>query len=137
MVEIAFEYVGRNKEEVDCIYIYASMEDDSIFYNTFYSIKGNIVKAHKVNDYLSNNPATPEMNKKLLKIGTDFLDETSELFENHNREVPTLMKMTYKPKTKTFDNDIHYEKYFSDHLERTEVDGFNEWFEEMKSTKVN
>lgn len=136
MVEIAHEYVGRDKEEVDCIYIYASMENREIFYNVFYSIKGNLTKAHKVNDYLSNHSATPKMNKQLLRIGTNFLDDTSELFEKHNMEVPTLMKMTYKPKSGAFDNDINYDLHHSNHPERTEVDGFNEWFEEMKSTVI-
>jgi len=134
MVEIAHEYVGRNKEEVGCIYIYASMENKEIFYNVFYSIKGNITKAHKVNDFLPDDPATPSMNRQLLKIGTGFLNETSALFEKHNMEVPTLMKMTYKPKTGAFDNDINYDLHHSNHSERTEVDGFNEWFEEIKST---
>ena len=135
MVETSFEYVGRNKEDVDCIYIYASMEDDIIFYNVFYSINGHLAKANKVNDFLSNSPATPEMNKQLLKVCTDFLEETSELFEEDNREVPTLMKMVYNPKTGAFDNDISYKKHFSNHPERTEVDGFNEWFEEVKLQK--
>jgi len=133
IVETSFEYVGRSKEEIDRIFIYASMEDETFFFNVFYLIKGNLSKANTVNEYLTDNPATPEMNKQLLRVCTGFVDEISELFEADEREVPTLIKMTFEPKTGAFDSDISYKKFYSEHPERTEVDGFNEWFEDVKA----
>jgi len=44
MVEVGFEYIGRNKEEVDNVYIYASMEDEMYFYNLFYKINNIVVE---------------------------------------------------------------------------------------------
>lgn len=52
MVEVAFEYVDRNSEEVDNIYIYASMENEMYFYNVFYQINNTIVEKEFVNNVL-------------------------------------------------------------------------------------
>ena len=135
MVEIALEFVNRNKEEVDCVYIYGSMEDDCQFYNVFYNINGKLIELHLLNTISKEQyDLSDERVFKLLELGADFLEETSELFEGDEREVPTLMKMTYSPKTGAFDSDINYDLHYSDHPERTEVDGFEEWFEEIKSS---
>ena len=49
MVEIAYEYVNGNKEEVDDIYIYGSIEAGDFYYKSFYKINGQIVKMNNVN----------------------------------------------------------------------------------------
>jgi hypothetical protein len=53
MIEGAFEFIGNNKEEVDMIYIYGSMENQNPFFNLFFGINGTIIKIHKVNSVLN------------------------------------------------------------------------------------
>ncbi|WP_221417870.1 hypothetical protein, partial [Fulvivirga kasyanovii] len=68
----------------------------------------------------------------LLDQGGELLEEVITLFQENDREVPTLMKITFDPKTHAFNNDIIYEPQYTNHPDRTNVDGFEEWFEEMK-----
>ncbi|WP_320019769.1 immunity protein YezG family protein [Labilibaculum manganireducens] len=133
MAEIAFEFVNRNKNEVDKVYVFASMEADSLFYNVFYRIHELPTELHQVNNLLiAKCDISNSRINDLLRQGTDFLEEVLDLFENDNREVPTLMKMTYEPKTGAFNNDISYELNYSNHKDKTIVDVFKEWFEREK-----
>jgi len=131
MIEIAYEYVG-NAKEVDQVCVYVSIENKAYFYNVFYRIGGSLTKAHKVNEYLSVDSGTPQRNRQLLKHGVDLARVAGQLFSDYKRDVPTTMKMIYEPKTSSFSNDIGYELQHSNHPDRTEVDGFNEWFEAIK-----
>lgn len=134
MVEVSFEFVNRNKKEIDCIYIYASMENNSLFFNVFYQVNGELTKLNLLNVVSKEQyDLSDDRTFNLLDVGNDLLEETMELFEDDEREVPTLMKMTYKPKTGAFDNDIIYEPQYSNDKDRSNVDGFNEWFEEVKA----
>lgn len=133
MVEIAFEYIGRNKEEVDNVYIYGSMEDDVFFYNLFYEIKNSFVKKEKVNNFLTTKILdSGERIDSLLSIGNHALMHLADVFIEDNREVPTLLKMIYSPKTGGFDCDIIYEPQYSNHPEWTNVDVFENWYKEVK-----
>lgn len=133
MVEVAFEYIGRNREEVDKVYIYASMEDEIYFYNVFYQINNIIIEKEEVNDILINKIETSrERLRSLLSFGGRSLMDLSDVFIDDEREVPTLLKMVYVPKTGEFDCDIIYEPQYSNHLEWTNVEVFQNWFEEEK-----
>jgi hypothetical protein len=137
MVEIAFEYVGRNKFEVDGIYIYASMEEGDYFFNVFFNINGKLIDNHKINEVSVQKYDDSDARAfAMLRLGTKSLREVSKLFKEDNREVPSLMKMVYSPKTGAFTNDIIYELQYSNDPERTNVDGFQEWFEEIEHTTV-
>lgn len=134
MVEVAFEYIGRNKEEVDGIYIYASMEDEIYFYNLFYKINNQLVKKELVNDILTNKiDNSGEIIKSLLSFGGHALMDLSDVFADDSREVPALLKMVYQPKTGGFDCDIIYEPQYSNHPEWTNVDVFENWYKQVKA----
>lgn len=132
MVEIAFEYIGRNKEEVDNVYIYASMEDEIYFYNVFYQINNILVKKEVVNDVLIGKiEDSDEKLDSLLSFGGHALMDLSDVFTEDKREVPTLLKMIYSPKSRNFECDIHYETY-SSNTEWTNVSAFENWYKEEK-----
>lgn len=136
MVEIAFEFVGRNKDEIDAIFIYASMENNEFFYNNFYKVKGQLVKTHKINTISSQKyDLSSSRTFAMLNLGNKYLEETAKLFSEAGRQVPTLMKMTYYPKTGKFNNDISYDLHYSNDPNRSNVEGFNEWYTE--SEKAN
>jgi len=133
MVEIAFEYIGRNKEEAEGIYIYASMEKEIYFFNLFYKINNQLIKKDFVNQLLVNKiDDSDERIDALLDFGIQALQDLSALFKNDKQEVPTLLKMVYLPKTGGFDCDVSYEPQFSNHKTNTNVDMFNNWYNEIK-----
>lgn len=130
MVEVAFEYIGFNKEEVDGIYIYASMENEIYFYNVFYRINSIVIKKEVVNDVLINKTdSSPEKLRGLLRTGGNLLMDLSDVFIKDEREVPTLLKMVYSPKTGNFNCDVIYEQY-SKNPDWTNVSAFNNWYKQ-------
>jgi hypothetical protein len=138
MVEIAFEYARVNKEEVDAIYIFGSMEDYSFFYNVFYIVNNILTKKQDINEFLKYKvDDSSEQQQNLMRTGNKLLLETSTIFREDEREVPTLLKMIYFPKTGKFKCDISYELNYSNHPEWTNVDIFNKWFDEIKSQEID
>jgi len=135
MVEIAFEYIGRNKEEVEGIYICGSMENDMYSYNVFYQINKTKVKKQDVNNFLTQKVDTSsQMQHSLMGTGNEMLLDLSDVFINANREVPTLLKMVYHPQTGSFDCDIIYEPQYSNHPEWTDADVFENWYNQEKES---
>ncbi|MBC9931821.1 immunity protein YezG family protein [Chitinophaga qingshengii] len=133
MVEIAFEFVHHNSEEVDHIYLYASMEG-GCSYNVFYSINGQLVKLHKVNTVLKKPcDISTERMFRLLTQGNSYLKEMTALFQQDNRDVPTLMQLVYAPATGKLDNKISYGLQFTNSRTKTSKDVFDAWFEAVKA----
>lgn len=133
MVEVAFEYVGRNSEEVDHLYIYASMEYEIFFYNVFYQINNVVVEKELVNTVLhQKTDDSGDRIDALLSIGGHALMDLSDVFSDHARELPTLFKMVYAPQTGGFDCDILYENYGSD-PNWTNVSAFKNGYQEVEN----
>jgi len=133
MVEIAFEFVDNNDHEVEKLFIYASMEDSDLFYNVFYKVNGQLVYPNELNSVSKKKYDLSDTRTfSLLNTGNDMLEEVMDLFNEHSRPIPTLMKMTFEPKSGAFNNDISYDLHYSNDDERTNVDGYEEWFEKMK-----
>jgi len=137
LVEITFEFVNRNKSEIDVIYIYASMEEGDAFFNTFFKINGKLSKIKKINDVsIEKYNISDQRVFGMLKEGNKLLLNLIQLFNKNSREVPNLMKMVYHPKTGQFNNDLIYEKQYSYDDARTNVDGYQEWFNELNDHKL-
>lgn len=133
MVEIAFEFVGRNDQEVEKIFIYGSMEAELLYFDCFYKINGKIVETHEVNDVLTNKcDNSDQVVFQLHDLGIEFLQNTIDLFKEFKREVPTLLKMTFQPATSKFETEISYDLHYTNHLERLASDGLDEWISSEK-----
>ena len=131
MVELAFELVGWDKEEVDEVYVFGSMED-GYYYNTLYRINGTLVTTNNINTVSKRQfDNSSSRIASMLKLGSRELFKTANLFKEFDREVPTLMKMVYHPKTGAFDNDISYELHHSNKADKLEADVFREWYTEL------
>lgn len=50
------------------------------------------------------------------------------LFVNHNREIPTILKLVYFPKTGKIESCFGYEKNFSNSTTKTAQDVYEEWY---------
>jgi hypothetical protein len=135
MVEIAFEFVNFNKKEVDTIYVFGSLEADVIAYELMYRINGKLTAVHELNrESKKKYDLSDERVISLLRQGSGYLKEVRFLFKQDKREVPTLFKMVYYPKSGKFDNDISYKLHYSKHKEWTASDIFDQWVEEIRKS---
>ncbi|TGK87026.1 hypothetical protein EHQ24_05380 [Leptospira noumeaensis] len=135
MVEIAFEFVNFNKKEVDTIYVFGSLEGNIIAYELIYRINGKLAEVHKLNVASKKKYDLSDARViSLLREGGKSLKEVRELFLQAKREVPTLLKMAYFPKTGKLNNDISYDLHYTNHKEWTAGDIFNQWVEELKKS---
>lgn len=50
------------------------------------------------------------------------------LFVDYNREIPTILKLVYFPKTGKFESYFGYEKTFSNSTTKTAQDVYEEWY---------
>lgn len=132
MVEIAFEFVNRNDEEVEAIYIFSSFET-GYFYNIFYRINGSVVSINDVNEVSAQQYDISQSRLEgLLNTGSNMLAEMETLFKDHNREVPKSMKMVYEPQTGHFNNKMGYEYLYKNDPVKTADSIFDDWFDDVK-----
>lgn len=81
IVEIAFEFINYNDEEVDIIFVYGSMENLNPFFNLFYKINGTLIELHKINSVLKKQcDASSDKMFDLLDLGVEYLEKIAELF---------------------------------------------------------
>ena len=134
MIEVSFEYIGWNKEEVDSIHILCSTEE-SIYFHFFYSIGGNILERHKVNNYLKVKCNDSEEHQIAAdNIGISDLEQIISLFKAENREIPFSIKITYLPATNKMESIFDYESKLlgSDLMEE---DLLQQWIKSLKKSK--
>lgn len=134
MIEISFEYVNRNTEEIEQIFVFCLMEDDEYYFNVFYKINGSISFMHEVNQFSRMKfEISDERMFGLLELGLEYLSDMKTAFEYGQREVPTMIKIIFHPKTRKLESDFSYELQFSFDDEKTADDCFVEWVENKKS----
>ncbi len=135
MVEIAFEFVNFNKKEVDTIYIFGSLEGNIIVYDLVYRINGKLAVVNDLNQVSKQKyDLSDKRYYSFFKLGIGYLEEVRDLFIQDKREVPTLLKMEFYPKTGKFNNNISYDLHYTDHKTKIAEDVFNEWIEEIKKS---
>lgn len=132
LVEIGFEFVHNNSEEVDAVYILGLIES-GYFYKVFYQINGYLVKSHKVNEVSDMQyDIRNERAFAMLNNGNRVLENIEDLFRNDGREVPVMFKLSYHPKSETFNSDLNYDKTFTGHKTKTAQDVYEEWYSQME-----
>jgi len=133
MVEIAYEFVDRNEEDIDRIYVFGSIEARVYVYNVFFLINNQFVHLHEVNTVSTHHYNDSEGRiLSLLRIGNQTLIAVESLFKAYHKDVPTVLKMIYNPKTKEFDFELLYELQYSNDEVKIAGDVFKDWFEEVK-----
>ena len=128
IVELSFEYVDNNVDEVDTVYTIGLIEK-GYFFKTFYKINGQLAKSHKINEVSKKQydiSSTRAFN--LLNLGNEILMKIEKLFVDYDREIPTILKLVYFPKTGNFESYFGYEKTFSNSTTKTAQDVYEEWY---------
>lgn len=133
MVSLCLEYVESN---ADNIYIYASNENNSLTFNVFFSIKGQVVTTNEVNGVLSSQGIqiddSLERRRAILKIGVEDLKKIISICDKYNQPAPTEMKLVYDVNSNSLDANYQYENVYSD-SEKSTYDIFSEWINQIKN----
>lgn len=133
LVEITFEFAGYNDQEIEEIYILGSIEEDEAMEtNFFYRIKGKVVAKQSINDFLDKKTdLSRERQVQALKLQNEILEKLALAFKQDEREVPSVLKLTYEPPTNKFNCELAYGKIIGKNEIASFYDLFTTWKDEM------
>ena len=134
MISICMEYV---EDRADKVYVYASCEEGVIASRFCYMINNKYVKSHKLNDTVENEveryDVSAERNFMVLDILNKDIEKIQVLCKEHNRDMPTVMKLIYDVKSGNFKAEYKYDLVYTHDEIKTATHIFNEWFEEISN----
>lgn len=134
MVSLAFEYVNNDDKNVEGVFIIGSNEDEFVYYDCFFRINGNLLERHKINDTGQKYNVSDEAQLKFIKLANQDLKDLINLFKEYKKDVPTLIKMEYYPKTGKFDCNLDYDIHYSNKSDGTPHEVAELWFDELKKS---
>ncbi|UNL83221.1 immunity protein YezG family protein [Priestia koreensis] len=137
MISICLEYV---EDRADKVYVYGSCEEGITASAFFFLINDIYVKPHKLNDAVKGSDekydTSSTRNLMVLNILNEDIEKVSVLCKEHQREMPTEMKLIYDVKSGKFKAEYKYDfMYIHDDI-KTSDDIYDEWFEEVKKSKL-
>lgn len=101
--------------DIDCIYIYISLER-SVQYLVFFKINECLSLKHKLNEYAITKQidVSDENQRRLNANGNAIAQGIRASFQDDGREVPSSLKITYEPKTARLNSTMSYDKLLDD-----------------------
>ena len=129
MVAVCLDFVGY---KADKIYIYASAEGRVTSANHFYEIDGMVLRSGTLNKVSDEYDISPRMQWWVLDELTECLDDIIKLCEEHDRPMPTEIKMIYNVKKNSLETKYQYEPVYSNHKTNTAGVMFDKWYEQVK-----
>ncbi|QXE02888.1 immunity protein YezG family protein [Terribacillus sp. DMT04] len=137
MISICLEYVEDRAEKV---YVYASCEEGVISSRFFYLINNKYLECHKVNDAVEKGEyeydVSPERMLAVMRIINEDIEEIKALCNEHEREMPTEMKLIYDVNNGNFKAQYKYDLVYTNHETKTAGQIADEWFEEIRSNNI-
>ena len=137
MISICMEYV---EDRADKVYVYASCEEGVVSSSFFYLINNTYVECHKVNDALNNGEEEYNVSQDrqfaVLDIINEDVEKIKELCKEHEKDMPTELKLIYEVKSGKLQAEYKYDLVYSDDEVKTADDIAEEWFEEVKAKKL-
>ena len=134
MVEICLEYVEDRAEK---IYIYCSFEGVVQSCNFFYKVNGKVVKKSRLNDVIVDGQEEYDVSiprqRDVMAILNEDMVALRKLCEEHQREMPTQIKLIYDVAANSLDADYRYDIIYSNHKNKMADDILEEWFESEKN----
>lgn len=110
MVEICLEYVEDRAEK---IYIYSSFEGGVQSCNFFYKVNGKVVKKSRLNDVIVDGQEEYDVSIPrqcdVMEILNEDMVALRKLCEEHQREMPTQIKLIYDVSANSLNVDYSYD----------------------------
>ena len=132
LVQVCFEYVNFDSENVQKIFIYVSTELDTIWFNTFYKINDELHRKHKVGEKYDTSS---EMQYKLIEVANSINQKLIQNFRKHSKDVPTELRITYAVEGGKFNCDLKYDAVIADNPELDWHSLCEEWMESEKLSR--
>jgi len=130
MVSICLEYVEKRAEK---IYIYCSFENAMISSGFFYKVNGKIVKKNKLNDVIVDGQRKYDVSitrqKGAINIINNDIKFLISLSQEHQKEMPTQIKLVYDVITNKLKADYSYDNILGDDQGKTANDVLEEWYQ--------
>jgi hypothetical protein len=135
MVSICLEYVENRAEQ---IFIYCSFEEKVISSDFFYYINGEVVRKHKLNEAIDNYEfqydTSIERQKGVMNIINENIEEMIKLCEEHNKDMPSEIKIIYNVHNNSLKAEYKYDLVYSNQADKTADEVSMEWFEQIKTS---
>ena len=128
MVSICLEYVENFAEK---IYIYCSCENKIIYSDFFYCINGKVKEKHKLNDIINIYNTSGDRQDMVLDILIEDILKIMKLCKEHEKEMPTEMKLIYDVKKNSFKAEYRYDLVYSNDPVKISDHIAQEWFENL------
>ena len=132
MVFACMDYV---KGAADKVYVYISQEGRMTSSECFFEINGQVIQKHKLNLISSQYDVSPSNQEKCVVILVEDALQLKKLCEEHQRPMPTEIKMIYDVKKNSLDVKYKYDNQWLNHKTKSPDDIANKWFEEVKNSK--
>ncbi|WP_422935444.1 hypothetical protein [Sinomonas sp. P47F7] len=125
MIAASLEYAGNGVSDV---YIYASTENGSMFFDPFFVVDGEVVGRGKL---LNADTSIPRQ-RLLMKYGSIQLLRLWEAGTKYGRTVPSQLKLHYVVASGSLDAKYEYDAQHSNHRTLTVHDISGRWQDEIR-----
>lgn len=129
MVSVCLEYCY---EKADVIYILGSYEADMLSCHWFFDFAGEIIEKHKINTVSSKYEVTIQRQKQCMSVLMEDMKKIIALCKEHQRPMPTEIRLIYNVKTHKIDSRYNYEPVWSNHPTKMSTHIKDEWIQELK-----
>ena len=123
MVALCEELAGN--AAVDEICIHGSIEDGALSFNAFYITQGKVLTASKISKDVN-------LIKQFLREGCNDLERLSEVCKEHDRPVPTELRLRYKTASRSLDSHYEYNPICTLENDMLPSDVFRSWKESVE-----
>jgi hypothetical protein len=127
LVGVSLEYVG---EAASDIFVYASMENGTLYFDPFFVVQGVLVAKSKVPGIDTSIPRQ----KALVNFGTAQLKRLYDGCTELGVAVPTQLKLHYSAETRSLDSDFVYTPQYSNDTSLHNIDLSKKWQSEIRSS---
>ena len=116
-------------KDIDEIFVYGSIEEDAVSFNAFYRVQNNTVTASKLSSDI-------EMTKQFLREGCNDLVCLSEICNEHDKPVPTELRLRYNTGNKHLDTHYEYKPICTINNNLLPSDVFSSWVESVRKELI-
>ena len=131
MLSVCLEYANN---KVDKVFVYASNENNVISSDFFFEINHKILKKSGLKDI---DPASYDTSFQrqiaCLKALTKDIKEIASLCKDHNRPIPTEIRLFYDTQTRKANANYQYDSVVAKTKNGISEDVVNEWIEEERN----
>lgn len=127
------QYANNEIEKIESIYMYISFEGFG-FFNVFYRLSdGKIYKKHKISNLIESIDTSASSQSLMNKNVNEDMLLIRDIFEKDNREIPSQIRVQYKPLLGANKIKFLYDKFHNDELLIGDHEIFDDWLNQANN----